>query len=180
MAYKNTKHNLSAILYIIVLLLSETMLISCEEKNQTKLENKIDLHLSICPENAPAPPPIENTVLSSEKLNVANENGIATISINLIADKLVDYQGSHQQIFRIEVKGTDRKMLFALPTKYNTSWNNLAFNSEKKDDSITLGLWIEKKYIELYKIHAYKYQNKNFGSGEIIIHSIGSSTYTTI
>ncbi|KGO85448.1 hypothetical protein [Flavobacterium suncheonense] len=178
MTYKPKRQTI--IFFITLLVISTTILLSCEKEKIAKQKNVPELHHSVCPENSPPPPPIENTLFSSEKLKVVKKDNISTITLNLISDKVVDYQGFHQQIFRIETEGRKRKMYFALPTKYNMYWNDLKFISEKNNDSIILGFWKGKDYIKLYKIYSHKYDKENFGGGEIIIQATGSSTYTAI
>jgi hypothetical protein len=122
--------------------------------------------------------------LSSQKLKIIEEKSTYFVTINLIADELIDYEGEHLQVYRIERKKEVKQCkmnqiyYFGLSARYNKIWQDLALFTE--GDQLCVGFKKKGKLIKLYRIYSYKYYNEKFGSGDIIIETFSNKGYKTI
>ncbi|SHJ21414.1 hypothetical protein [Flavobacterium terrae] len=151
--------------------LSILSLYSCH-KEEKQLEIK-ESEVHACAKNLQPPPPIENKILSSAKIEINEEKRKYFVTVNLAADKLVDYNGKDQQLYKIETtnKNRTRKLYFALPIDYNKYWNEIKIFPDKENKVLEIGFKEKEITKTLYKLYAYKYYNEDFGDGHIVIKS---------
>lgn len=167
-------------LFIITILFLSLLNESCKNVDEQKKSEKSTKqtivskdHACICVKEGQPPPPFENTILSSAKLEINEENRKYFVTVNLIADKLVDFKGKDQQLYKIETtnKNRTRKLYFALPIDYNKYWNELKIFPDKENKILEIGFKEKGISKTFYKIYGYKYENEDFGDGHIEIKS---------
>ncbi|OXA70455.1 hypothetical protein B0A67_15680 [Flavobacterium aquidurense] len=174
------KRQLLNTIFLITVLLSNLLNESCknveEQKKPEKSTNQVispKEHACINAKEEQLPPPDQNTILSSAKLEINEENRKYFVTINLIADKLVDFNGKDQQLYKIETtnKNRTRSLYFALPIAYNKYWNELKIFPDKENKILEIGFKEKGNSKTFYKIYGYKYENEDFGDGHIEIKS---------
>lgn len=156
--------------FLIVFVLS-ILLYSCQKEEKQKKIKESEVHS--CAKELQPPPPIENRILSSAKLEINEEKRKYFVTVNLVADKLVDFNGKDQQLYKIETtnKNRTRKLYFALPIDYNKYWNELKIFPDKENKILEIGFKEKEISKTLYKLYEYKYDNEDFGNGLIEIKS---------
>jgi hypothetical protein len=166
-------------LFIITILFLSLLNESCKNVDEQKKSAKSTKTVvskddaCICVKDVQHPPPFENTILSSAKLEISEEKRKYLVTVNLIADKLVDFKGKDQQLYKIETtnKNRTRKLYFALPIDYNKYWNELKIFPDKENKILEIGFKQKEISKIFYKIYGYKYDNEDFGDGHIEIKS---------
>lgn len=144
---------------------------SClKEEKQLKIK---DSKVHSCAKESQPPPPIENRILSSAKLEIKEEKRKYFVTVNLVADKLMDFNEKDLQIYKIETtnKNRTRKLFFALPVNYNKYWYELKIFPDKENKILEIGFKEIEISKTLYKLYGYKYYNEDFGNGLIEIKS---------
>lgn len=157
--------------FLIVFVLSILSLHSCHKEEKQLGIKESEAHS--CAKKIP-PPPIENKILSSAKLEINEEKRKYFVTVNLVADRLVDFNGKDQQLYKIETtnKNRTRKLYFALPIDYNKYWNDIKIFPDKENKILEIGFKEKEISKALYKLYGYKYENEDFGNGQIKIKSI--------
>ena len=145
---------------------------SCQKdlKKTSKIE---ELKKCVCIVESKPPPPIEGKILSFSKLEITEENKKYFVTVKLIADKLVNYNGIDQQIFKIATnnKNQKKKFYFALPVNFNKYWNEMKIFTNKNNTILEIGFKGMKISKIFYKLYSYKYVNEDFGDGNIVVKS---------
>lgn len=126
--------------------------------------------------------PQEGEVVASEKVKVSVENKSYFVTIDLVADRYVENEGKAQQIYAVRRTNKNSKFFnsfyFVLPSKYNAYWNDLSILNDSNE------CWIGFKkmagVVKLYKIYSYKYREKSYGGGEIIVESVATKNHVVI